>query len=67
MYIIKENANINIINQTQLANELNLAIATINRIFNGKQACSKATAYAIAKSINKNAELEDYFELKKGE
>jgi len=39
---------------------------TLRRIVNGKQECSKLTAYCITKYINSNAEIEDFFE-KKGE
>lgn len=66
MYIIKEDANIDVINQSKLAEKVGIAQATMNRIFKGKQSCSKMTAYAITKLINENAEIEDYFK-KKGE
>lgn len=65
MYYFRQDI-VDIFNQSAIAREVGLAIATINRIFNGKQACSKRTAYCIVKTINENAEIEDYFD-KKGE
>lgn len=67
MYLFKQDV-VNIFNQSAIAREVGLAIETVNRIFNRKQKCSKITAYCIVKTINENAEIEDYFELvKKGE
>lgn len=67
MYQIKANSNINTINQSKLAKKIGLNQSTLNRIFNKKQQCSKVTAYAIVKAINENAEIDDYFEVLKGE
>lgn len=61
MYYFRKDI-INIYNQSAIARQTGLAIETINRIFNRKQSCSKITAYCIAKTINENAEIEDYFE-----
>ena len=66
MYLLKDPTKITIINQSQLAKKIGVNNATLNRIFNQKQSCSKIMAYAIVKSINENAEIEDYF-IKKGE
>ena len=68
MYRLKDTNKIAIINQSELARVVGINNATLNRIFNKKQNCSKIIAYAIVKTINENAEIEDYFELiKKGE
>ena len=66
MYLLKDIEKISIINQSQLAKKIGINQATLNRIFNKKQSCSKVIAYAIVKSINENAEIKDYF-TKKGE
>ena len=34
----------------------------LSLIINGKKTCPQRTAYAIAKYLNENAEIEDYFE-----
>lgn len=67
MYLFR-NDIVNVFNQRAIAREVGLTPETMNRIFNRKQKCSKTTAYCIAKTINANAEISDYFELvKKGE
>lgn len=66
MYQLKDASKVSIINQSELARKVGVNQATLNRIFNKKQNCSKLMAYAICKSINENAEIEDYF-VKKGE
>lgn len=59
---------VNVFNQRAISREIGIAYETANRIFNRKQKCSKTIAYCICKSINPNAEIEDYFEaFKKGE
>lgn len=55
-------------NKTQVAKIIGLNADTLRRVINGKQVCSKLVAYCITKFLNKDAEIEDYFELiKKGE
>lgn len=67
MYMFKKDV-VNVFNQSAIAREIDVAIETVNRIFNRKQSCSKRTAQCICQSINKNAKIEDYFEkVKKGE
>lgn len=66
MYDIKDTKKVSIINQSELARKTGINQATVNRIFNKKQSCSKLMAYAITKTINENAEINDYF-IKKGE
>lgn len=64
MYEFREDI-INVFNQSAIARQVGLAVETVNRIFNRKQKCSKMTAYCITKTINENAEIEDYFKLAK--
>ena len=65
MYVFKENTNVKI-NQTIACEVIGLAQPTLSNILNRKVACRKVVAYCIAKYIDENAEIEDYFE-KKGE
>ena len=68
MFLLKDVEKVAIINQSELARKVGVNQATLNRIFNKKQTCSKLMAYAIVKSINENAEVEDYFNyVKRGE
>ena len=64
MYQLKDINKVSIINQSELARKVGINQATLNRIFNQKQMCSKVLAYAIVKAINENNEISDYFELK---
>ena len=48
-------------NKTKLAEFMGLAPDTVRRIFNGKQDCSKLVAYCITKTLNQDAEIEEYF------
>ena len=66
MYQLKDINKVSIINQSELARKVGINQATLNRIFNQKQSCSKVLAYAIVKAINENNEISDYFD-KKGE
>ena len=68
MYQLRDIDKVSIINQSELARKVGVNQATLNRIFNQKQSCSKVLAYAIVKAINENNEILDYFEIiKKGE
>ena len=62
MYLLKDIEKVKIINQSQLSAMIGISKGTLNRIFNRKQKCSKLIAYAITKTINDKAEIEDYFE-----
>jgi len=62
MYRFKSGLGL-VFNQRQISRQTGLAFETINRIVNRKQNCSKVSAYCICKSINQDAEIEDYFEL----
>lgn len=53
------------INQLELSKIIGKDKATINRIFNSKQLCSKTLAYCIVKAINSEAEINDYFDLER--
>lgn len=60
MYTIKENIKINI-RYTDIANKTGLRLETITRILHGKQNTKYLTALSIAKCIDENAEINDYF------
>ena len=61
MYLIRKDIN-DVYNKSAIAKVVSRDVATIIRIFKGKQTCSKVTAYVITKAINSNAEIEDFFE-----
>lgn len=65
MYIFKENINVKM-NQTIASEVIGLAQPTLSNILNRKVACRKVVAFCIAKYIDENANIEDYFD-KKGE
>jgi DNA-binding XRE family transcriptional regulator len=62
MYYFLDKQNANNLNKTDLAKKVGINIATLSRILNQKQNCSKMLAYCISKAINKNAEINDFFE-----
>lgn len=45
-----------------IAEEVGITIFTLSRIINRVCTTSKTTAYCIVKTINENAEIEDFFE-----
>lgn len=59
MYKIKK--HIEFSNQRIASEEIGIAQETLNRIINGKQSCSKMTAYCITKTFKKDLEIEDLF------
>lgn len=61
MYMFRDNVFYKI-NQTEASKIIGLAQPTLSNILNRKVACRKVTAYCIAKYLNENAEIEDYFE-----
>lgn len=61
MYLMKDNEMIKVINQSAMARVIGLTPATINRIFNRKQTCSKLVAYCITKFLDYNKNIEDLF------
>lgn len=50
-----------VINKSAMAKEIGLAPATVIRIFNQKQTCSKLVAYCITKFIDSTKEISDMF------
>ena len=65
MYIFKDNVDVKM-NQTIASEIIGLSQPTLSNILNRKVACRKVVAFCIAKYIDENAEIEDYFN-KKGE
>lgn len=61
MYIFKKNIDVKI-NQTVAGEVIGLAQPTLSNILNRKVACRKVVAFCIAKYIDENAEIEDYFD-----
>ena len=57
---IKEKYKIN-----NIAKVVGLTNGYMSMIFNGKVNCPKTTAYAIAKTLDSGAEIEDYFNINK--
>lgn len=47
--------------QKYIANEIGKSQVYISNVINGKQMCSKTTAYAITKCISRDKSLEDLF------
>ena len=62
MYEIKDKSNLSFVNLSGLARKIEVDRATLCRILNKKQKCSKIMALAIVKSINSKLEIDDYFE-----
>lgn len=61
MYTFRGNSKI-IINQTIASEVIGITQPTLSNILNGKVSCRKVVAYCIAKYIDVNAKIEDYFE-----
>ena len=51
------------LNQARIAEEVGITRQYMNSIYNQATLCKKTTAYAITKSIDNNAEINDYFEM----
>lgn len=66
MWHFKDKDAMKMYNKSKVANYIGIAPATLIRIANGKQDCSKLVAYSITKTLNCDAEVDDYFE-KKGD
>ena len=45
-----------------IANQVGISLTYMSLIMNKQKHCSKLTAYAITKTLNSDAEIEDYFE-----
>lgn len=61
MYLLKEDANVRF-NQVIASEVIGLTQPTLSNILNRKVACRKVVAFCIVKYIDKDAEIEDYFE-----
>ena len=48
-------------NIAEISRKLNMNLSTMSRIFHKKQTTTYRTAYMITKTINKNADIKDYF------
>ena len=66
MWVFKDKENAKQYNKAKMAEIIGLNPATLRRVINGKQECSKLVAYCITKFLDEDAEIEDYF-YKKGE
>ena len=51
-----------IIDQKGIAEKLGVTYGYVNAVVKNRANCSKLVAYGITKIINKNAEINDYFE-----
>ena len=65
MWVFKDKENARQYNKTKMAEIIGLNPATLRRVINGTQECSKLVAYCITKFLNEDAEIEDYFYKKK--
>ena len=61
MYIFKNNLQVKV-NQTKASKVIGITQPTLSNILNGKVACRKVTAFCITKYLDKDAEIEKYFE-----
>ena len=61
MYMLKDNKEVKI-NQTIASEVIGLSQPTLSNILNRKVACRKVVAFCIAKYLDENAKIEDYFE-----
>lgn len=62
MYKFKDKEIVKKYNKRVMAEIIGLNSATLRRIINGTQECSKVVAYAITKFINQDSFIEYYFE-----
>lgn len=62
MWHFKDKDVMKMYNKSKMAEYIGIAPATMLRIVNGKQDCSKLVAYCITKTLNQDAEIENYFE-----
>lgn len=62
MWRFKDKDVMKMYNKSKLAQHIGITPATLIRIVNGKQDCSKLVAYCITKTLNADAEIEKYFE-----
>lgn len=68
MYIFKEEKLEEIKDRYKLrslSEKVGICTSLMSQIMNGHRTCPKPTAYCIVKMIDKDAEIEDYFNLAK--
>ncbi len=64
MYIVKKDFVFpNNMTKKEIADKVGIAYETMVKILNRKQQCRKVVAYSIAKHINQNKEIENYFDI----
>lgn len=61
MYMLKSDLELKL-NQSKASEVIGLTQPTLSNILNRKVACRKVVAFSITKYIDKDAEIEDYFE-----
>lgn len=61
MYILKKDIKVKF-NQIKAGEVIGLTQPTLSNILNRKVACRKVTAFSITKYIDKDANIEDYFD-----
>lgn len=66
MWHFKDKSVMKMYNKSKVAEYIGLTPPTLIRIVNGKQDCSKLVAYCITKTLNQDAEIEDYFYKRSG-
>lgn len=62
MYLFRDKNVAITYNKVQMAKVVGLNPDTLRRIINGKQTCSKLTAYCITKFLDSEAEIINYFD-----
>lgn len=65
MYIFKKSSIENVgfsATQKQMADDIGISESYFSKVLNNKRKCSKLAAYAITKRLNKEKEIEDFFE-----
>jgi plasmid maintenance system antidote protein VapI len=62
MYLFRDKNVAITYNKGQMAKVVGINPDTLRRIINGKQTCSKLTAYCITKFLDSEAEIINYFD-----
>lgn len=66
MYRFKDREAFKMYNKVQAAKVIGLHVDTLRRVVAGSQDCTKLVAYAITKFLDKNAEINIYFDYIRG-
>lgn len=61
MYKVKDNITFGI-NKTKASEEIGISRVYLTDILNGKKECSKIVAFCITKYLDKQAEIESFFD-----